>query len=86
VLHVSAAQAVVYPKRMFDTRFVCRTSIARDTWRQSSPSVFPQLPDNIDDPSLYQQGLKAHSAAPLAVLAGSDQQLQVRRHVLTREV
>jgi hypothetical protein len=63
---------------MLDTKFVCRTSTAADTWRVSTPLVFPQLPDNVDDPSLYQNALQAHRAAPLAVLAGDDQQLQVR--------
>jgi hypothetical protein len=70
-------QAIVYPKKMLDTKFVCRTSIAADTWRVSTPLVFPQLPDNVDDPSLYQNALQAHRAAPLAALAGNDQQLQV---------
>lgn len=71
-------QSIVYPKRLFEIKFVCRTSLAKDTWRVSTPSVFPQLPDNVDDPSLYQTGLKAHSAAPLASLAADNSQLQVR--------
>lgn len=73
-------QSVVYPRKMLELKFVCRTSIARDTWRVSSPLVFPQLPDNVEDPQLYQTGLQAHRAAPLASLAGSDAQLQVSRH------
>lgn len=71
-------QAVVYPKKMLDTKFVSRTSIVSDTWRVSTPLVFPQLADNVDDPNLYQNALQAHRAAPLAALAGNDQQLQVR--------
>jgi hypothetical protein len=63
---------------MLELKFVARTSIAKDTWRVSSPLVFPQLPDNVEDPRLYQTGLQAHRAAPLASLAGSDAQLQVR--------
>lgn len=73
-------QSVVYPRKMLELKFVCRTSIAKDTWRVSSPLVFPQLPDNVEDPQLYQTGLQAHRAAPLASLAGSDVQLQVSRH------
>ena len=77
--HVSALpQSVVYQRRLLDLKFVSRASIVKDTWRTSTPVVFPQLPDNVDDPGLYQTGLKAHSAAPLASLAGNDQQLQVR--------
>lgn len=78
LLLLCATQAVVYPDRLLDVKFVCRTSIARFTWRTSAPVVFRQLPDNVDDPTLYQTGLKVHSAAPLATLAGSGQQLQVR--------
>lgn len=71
-------QAVVYSQRMLELKFVCRTSLGKDSWRVSTPLLFPQLPDNVDDPSLYKTGLKAHSAAPLAALAGDDRQLQVR--------
>lgn len=50
-------QAIVYPKSMLDVKFVARSSTAYMTWRVSTPSVFRQLPDNVDDPSLYQTGL-----------------------------